>query len=739
MKNALLTNQTVQSKDKTYKLFAFQFSLTLTLLAMGILFYKGSNLDKNTFSNAQERGTFLFNTLTNQINDSLYFNNVEDIRKITELLIQQQGIKHVSIFTESGQYLLDTKQDRIPSGFIDSALLSQVSNYTGPSNRLLEHSVEFVGGIYYNTTLMGGLYFELDVSAELLDAQQLFKQQLLITIALLILASGLSFALAMNTGATRKLKVAEANFQQLIEQSPIATAIYEPNGSLYYGNPSFWKLMLLVDDRFNSVDYQYNIFEDNYFQEPAIKSLLVEGFSSQAVEIPAFAYRNKSPHADNSINLKDNINLEMLWLDLEAFPLLDETSKANGAVVVYQNISKEKNAEIEQAEINAQLQQSQKLESLGIMAGGIAHDFNNLLAPIMGNAELIELTIANKGKDASILSYVQSILSATKRAADLCGQMLTYAGSAVISRRPLNLSMEVEELNNLFKSSLSKKTVFTQSLPMDIPLIDADQNEIRQIILNLLLNASDALEGGVGHVSLKTGTTVIPEKVAKLLLPMQNMSAGKYVFLEVADTGCGMNKETLQNLFNPFFSTKSEGRGLGLSAVLGIVKQHSAGLKVESNLGEGTLFRLYFPISETKTLSKAENKKVLRSKYSGKMLLVDDEPDILKVGSALFSLMGFNVHTANNGREAVEKFKQLHLELDGFVLVVLDVLMPVLGGEEALEEIRSIDSSIPVIMASGFSTGEVIARVSTLDNVIMLSKPYGLDDIKLALSEVILG
>lgn len=356
-------------------------------------------------------------------------------------------------------------------------------------------------------------------------------------------------------------------------------------------------------------------------------------------------------------------------------------NKPYTAVVVFHDVSKEKQAEIESEKISAHMQQGKKLESLGMLAGRVAHDFNNLLTPIRGSSELIE-HLSPENERISILA--QKILLASEKAADLCHQMLAHAGSTLISMEPINLSEEVSQLNSLFKSSLSMEVEYKQELPTDLPLIDADINEIRQIILNLLINASESIDGS-GEVLLKTGVTTLKSKDTRLLMPTSDLQPGNYVFLEVSDTGCGMDEETLQNLFNPFFTTKIGGRGLGLSAVLGIVKQHSAGLRVKSEPGKGSKFELFFPVSTNKSKPEIIQSSSLQNQFSGQILLVDDDPEVHEIGKEILNMLGFDVLAATNGQEALDIFREKE---DQLKCIVLDVLMPVMNGEQAFAEIR---------------------------------------------------
>ena len=239
------------------------------------------------------------------------------------------------------------------------------------------------------------------------------------------------------------------------------------------------------------------------------------------------------------------------------------------------------------------MQHAQKLESLGVLAGGIAHDFNNLLMAILGNADLALLWLP---PDSPAESKLREIEAAARRAADLCRQMLAYSGKAQFATQPVNLSTVADEMAGLFKVSISENAALRCDLPAHLPSIEADAAQLRQVIMNLITNASEALNEGSGTISISTGQITCHRAYLADLDAGANLAEGDYVFLEVSDTGCGMDADTRARMFEPFFTTKFPGRGLGLAAVLGIVRAHHGAVKVRSEPERGASVTILFPV-----------------------------------------------------------------------------------------------------------------------------------------------
>lgn len=385
---------------------------------------------------------------------------------------------------------------------------------------------------------------------------------------------------------------------------------------------------------------------------------------------------------------------------------LDELGRPVRAVGVHLDISSRKQAEEERQRLDEQMQQAQKFESLGVLAGGIAHDFNNLLTAILGNAELALRAIA---PDSTEHQNLVAIKTTARRAADLCKQMLAYSGKGHFVVQPLNLREVVEEMAHMLGVSISKKAELVFDFASDLPAIDADESQLRQVILNLIINASEALGDRSGVITLSTGQMWC----TRALLSSEpwfdeQTPEGQYVFLEVVDTGGGMNRETLARVFDPFFSTKFVGRGLGLATVHGIVRGHHGVIKVSSTEGKGSTFRVLFPASLHPPAAVPEEDQSAEDwRGNGTVLLVDDEPPIRQVGEQILNHLGFNVVTAIDGLDALRVF-QAHK--DEIVCVILDMTMPGMEGEETFRELRRTRPEVKVMLSSGYAENHFATR-----------------------------
>ena len=416
--------------------------------------------------------------------------------------------------------------------------------------------------------------------------------------------------------------------------------------------------------------------------------------------------------ADKDVEYHDRI------VSLSFVPVPD-----GGYVNIYgHDVTEQRRAEVERRDLEAQIQHAQKLESLGVLAGGIAHDFNNILVGILGNSDLalMELSPVSPARES-----VEEIKRAAVRASELTNQMLAYSGKGRFIIEAININELVREMTHMLEISISKKARLSFSFTDDIPYIEADASQIRQIIMNLLTNASDALEDRQGTISISTTVMEADRQYLDDLMIDERLPEGKYVVIEVTDTGIGMGEETIAKIFDPFFSTKFTGRGLGLSAVLGIVRGHQGAIKVYSEPGKGTAFKVLFPAS-----FKMEKKRNIQCESentqmfgSGTILVVDDEPSVLKVVRRMMEKFGYSVMTASDGREGLETFKKKSNEI---ILVLLDMTMPHLSGEELFREIKKIRKDVPVILTSGFNEQDATNRFAGKGLAGFIQKPFQL-------------
>jgi PAS domain S-box-containing protein len=378
-----------------------------------------------------------------------------------------------------------------------------------------------------------------------------------------------------------------------------------------------------------------------------------------------------------------------------------------------------KHSEEERERLEAQVQHAQKLESLGILAGGIAHDFNNLLTGILGYADL---TLMRLPSDSPVRGGLEEIKGAAERAAELSRQMLAYSGKGSFVIEPINVNDVVTEMGNLLEVTLSKGARLEYDLASGLPLVVADTTQVRQVIMNLITNAAEALcdEGGV--ITVTSGIEECTRSFLSECYIDEQLPEGEYVYLAISDTGCGMDPETQSKIFDPFFTTKFTGRGLGLAATLGIVRGHKGTIQVESEPGRGTTFRVLLPVAGDDVQSAPKRSSDLdRWNGSGTVLLVDDEATVRDVGTRMLEEAGLTVLTASDGLEAVEVYET---RADEIGCVVLDLTMPRMSGEETLRELQRIRQNVRVVLSSGYSEQEVIGRFEGRGIVGFVQKPY---------------
>lgn len=372
----------------------------------------------------------------------------------------------------------------------------------------------------------------------------------------------------------------------------------------------------------------------------------------------------------------------------------------------------------ERERLEAQLRQSQRLESLGVLAGGVAHDFNNLLVGILGNASLaLEKLPAN----APVRPLIERVINAGQRATDLTQRMLAYAGRATCDVAIMDLNALVEELIDFASAAIPKHVRVIIHTAADLPLIEADSGQLQQVIMNLLINAAEAIGDGQGEVVISTWAAQLGAPALADEFPNHKLAPGPYVCLEVRDNGCGMAPEIRGRVFDPFFTTKFAGRGLGLSAILGIVKAHRGGINFTSEVGAGTVFRVVFPALATRTRPAAEPRQDVSLPRGTTVLVIDDEEDIREVVEAVLEARGIKVLTAADGRRGLEVFRR---QMEAIDVVLLDINMPGLSGEAVFRELRTLRPDVRVLISTGYSEQEAATQFATADLAGFVHKPY---------------
>jgi len=391
------------------------------------------------------------------------------------------------------------------------------------------------------------------------------------------------------------------------------------------------------------------------------------------------------------------------------------------------DITEHKKLEADKQLLQQQFHQAQKLESLGVLAGGIAHDFNNILTVIISGCSLARL------RPEKTPAQLDMIESAALRAAGLCSQMLAYAGKGKVVHAQVDIGKMILGIINMLRSTLKQNVTIKIAVDEDIPAIKADISQLSQLLMNLTINAAEAIDEKQGTIDVSLTTKNVLDDVDYL---GKTIPAGCYACLSVSDNGCGMDEETRSRIFEPFYTTKFTGRGLGMSALIGIVSLHGGALQFTSQPGQGTTFNIYLPIM----LSDADAPTTLLPpttriwKSSGTVLLVEDEEMVRAVAKMMLEEMGFSVIEACNGQEALNLYQQ---KTTGIDLVLTDIGMPVMDGYTLFSALKKINPTLPIIISSGFGDQEVTRRIAPEGIAGLISKPYLFSQLQALIKSVV--
>jgi PAS domain S-box-containing protein len=389
-------------------------------------------------------------------------------------------------------------------------------------------------------------------------------------------------------------------------------------------------------------------------------------------------------------------------------PMTDETGKPRGGVAIVTDITERKR-------LDQRMRDAQKLESIGLLAGGVAHDFNNLLMGILGNTSLAMDMLDTPDLARGALN---DVVRATERAAELTRQLLAYAGKGRFVIGPVNLSNLIEQLMPLIQASIPRRVRLTLNLAGDLPTIEGDKAQLEQLAMNLIINAAEAIEGD-GSVTVTTRLRNVEPREGGFILAEHDVHGGRVV-IEVRDTGTGMDQDTLRRIFDPFFSTKFLGRGLGLSAAMGIVRGHKGAIRVNSAPGQGTNFEVLFPAGAA-VAAPAPREPLVATAGHGTILVVDDEEIIRNLLQTALSSRGYKVLLAENGAEALNVFSRNAREIS---LVLLDLVMPVMSGEAVLPHLFIMKPDVRLIVSSGQDPEECMRNLKDPRVSSYLQKPY---------------
>ncbi len=546
--------------------------------------------------------------------------------------------------------------------------------------------------------------------------------RLIVSVSILLFLSTLIIALysKMRNQYFKKLKLSEKRFRTLVGNIP---------GASYRCRNDTFRSMLYISDEIETLcGYPPAEFLHN----------TIRSFTS--IIHPEDQQRVKNSIL-TAINRKDTFTLEyriltsdgtIRWVHENGQGVFNEQDKICYLDGVIINITDRKRAEEEKEKLQIKIQQAQKLESLGVLASGIAHDFNNLLTAILGNAEL---TLMEMAPESPARKSVEGIKAASLRAAELTRQMLAYSGKGKFVVEVININTLIEEMWHMLEVSISKRSILKSNYEKNIPAVSADATQIRQVIMNLIINASEAIGEKNGVITISTGLVDATEGYISEIIFDTEVYEGYYVFIEVSDTGCGMDDDTINKLFDPFFTTKFTGRGLGLSAVQGIVRGHNGALKIYSEPDKGTTFKILLPCldlsQEEQAISKKPESPVLIAK--GTALVVDDEESVRSYACMALEQLGFNVLSAKDGREGVEALRKYK---DDVTVVLLDMTMPHMDGKEAFREMKQIKPEVSVILTSGYNEQEATSSFTGKGLAGFIQKPFKLSSLKTELLNI---
>ena len=524
--------------------------------------------------------------------------------------------------------------------------------------------------------------------------------------------------------ATAQLKEAQLRLIYHIENSPLAVVEWEPDFRItrWAGqaeNMFGWKAGEVIGRHFSEFPFVHP--EDAEKVNLTVERLL-DG-------------RDRRNVSSNRNLTKRGLTVHCLW---QNSVLLDATGRSVSILSLVQDVSERvvaeqsaRKAAAERQVIERKLQEAQKLESLGVLAGGIAHDFNNLLSGVLGNASLARMDLP---AESPVQPFLEQIEAAAKRAADLCKQMLAYSGKGRFVVQRLDLNALIVETTRLLQVSISKRAVLKFSLADALPAVLGDATQLRQVVMNLVINASEAVGEKSGFISLTTGLTRADRQYLAGTFFAPDLPEGDYLCLEIADNGGGMPPEVQARIFDPFFTTKFTGRGLGLAAVLGIIRGHKGALKVFSEPGWGTTFKILLPCAEGPADVQAAEAVASDAWHgAGLALVVDDEETVRVTTARMLEALGFTTQLADHGRTGVELFRAAPGE---FALVVLDLTMPHMDGEEAFAKITELRPDMRVLLMSGFNEQEAIARFTGKGLAGFLQKPFNLPALREKLQQI---
>ncbi|MCP4291093.1 MAG: PAS domain S-box protein [bacterium] len=517
--------------------------------------------------------------------------------------------------------------------------------------------------------------------------------------------------------AEEKLVANKNKTTAMLKDLLIGLVVYNQDTSVIFCNKKATEILGLTFDQMSgkkALDPRWNFLHED------LTVMQVEDYPVSKVASTG------KPFSDYTLGITRPDREYVTWVIVNAIPVFSEKNKLEEIAVNFFDITDKRQVEQDRLNFEKQILQTQKLESLGVLAGGIAHDFNNILMAILGYADL---ALSELDSFAPAREFVQGINDSSKKAAGLVKQMLAYSGKGKFSLEPIDLNHLIDDTVQMLKISISKNSILKFNYSDTRVFLEGDPSQLRQIIMNLVINASDAIGKKSGVIAVSTGSMYCDRDYIEntgfevQIAHTVEIPEGMYTFVEVSDTGTGMSQETLTRIFEPFFTTKFTGRGLGLSALLGIVRGHNGMVKIYSEEGKGSTFKVLFPLFETTDCSSVLDGLDEDQDWQaeGTFLIADDEEAVRTIGKHMLKKLGFEVLTAADGHEAIGIYKEHQGDIVG---VLLDLTMPHKDGAEVFREIRKLNPAVKVILTSGYNEQDATQRFIGKGLAGFIQKPF---------------
>ncbi len=522
--------------------------------------------------------------------------------------------------------------------------------------------------------------------------------------------------------AQMELEKSHERFWSLFNNAPVGYLVVDENCMIKRGNITFAQLTGLTMEKIINKPLGQLIDQED-------QSIFFSRFKSFFKEA-----------AGKEFELRIKRNSGSFWAILTGRTNLspeEENSDKSTVLIAVTDVSERKKLEDEQKRLETRMHHFQRLESLGVLAGGIAHDFNNILTVIRGNAEICQM---NESAGSTAAPFITEIVKATARAAELTRQMLAYAGKGFFELKSIDFATEVRELTPLLRSSVPTTIDLVIETTDDPFQARCDIGQLHQILINSVINASEAIGDQYGTIRIKTSPTKFSQdSLPNFVLEPEN-TFNKHLCLEISDDGCGMSQDVMAKIFDPFYSTKFTGRGLGMASIMGIMKRHLGGIAVESVPGKGSTFFFYFPEAKSEEgfsqafISKKSDQPITTGKFSGKAIIIDDEPEVRDVSSKIFEALGFEVVSVSRGSDALELARR---SVDDFRLVVVDLTMPQMNGLDFYFRFRQLSEEVPIIFYSGFPRQSLPDQLQNNPEIGFVQKPFSKKDLEKEINRIL--